>query len=352
MKKPIIPHSRPTIGQAEVNAVSKVIASGQIAQGEQVVAFEREFAKRMGVKYAAAVSSGTAALHLSLLSLGISNGAAVVLPSYVCTALLNAVNYTGAKAIIADINPTTLNMDPQDVAAKLTPNTKAIIVPHMFGLMSDMTELNMLGVPLIEDCAQSVGASRNGDMAGTLGRIGIYSFYATKMMTCGEGGMVLSNEKELIKRVKDDREYDNQAEYTERYNYKMTDLQAAMGRRQLDRLDDFIAHRRRIAAKYHQAFEKLPLGLPPKDAGHIYYRYNLNVGRNVDGWIDQMQAAGIACAKPVFKPLHQYLERSECPNSDAAYSQTLSIPIYPSLSDSDVERIVKAVAEISTGYNT
>lgn len=352
MTKPIIPHSRPTIGQAEIEAVSKVIASGQIAQGSEVTAFEEEFAHRMGVKYAAAVSSGTAALHLSLLSLDVSQGDEVIIPSFVCTALINAVNYIGAKPVIADIDPISLNIDPRDVANRITSNTKAIIIPHMFGLMADMAESSKLGIPLIEDCAQAVGASHNGYLSGSLGRIGVYSFYATKVMTSGEGGMVVSNEESLIERIKDFREYDNQVEYAVRYNYKMTDLQAAMGRRQLDYLDDFIARRRKIAAKYYQAFERLSLRLPPADVGHIYYRYNLNVGSKVGEWIEQMQAAGIACAKPVYKPLHHYFADSDCPNADEAYSQTLSIPIYPSLSDNDVERTVKAITEKSTRFNT
>jgi len=348
----MIPHSRPTIGEGEINAVTKVISSGRIAQGKEVAAFEEEFAHNMGVKYAAAVSSGTAALHLSLIALNVKTGDEVIIPSFVCTALLNAVNYTGATPIIADIDPASLNIDPSNVANKVTDSTRAIIVPHMFGLMADMRGLSKLGVPLIEDCAQAVGASRNEDMAGSLGRLGIYSFYATKVMTCGEGGMVVSNEEDLIERVKDTREYDNQEKYAVRYNYKMTDLQAAIGRQQLDHLDDFISRRRKIATEYHQAFDKLSSGLPPTDVGHIYYRYNLNVGQNVDGWIARLLAAGIASAKPVFKPLHQYLESGDCPNAEAAFSQTLSIPIYPSLSDNDVERIVEAVTIVSKILNT
>lgn len=352
MKKRIIPHSRPTIGQAEIDAATKVIASSQIAQGKQVAAFENEFARRIGVKYAAAVSSGTTALHLALLSLGVTEGDEVVLPSYVCTALLNAVNYVRAVPVIADIDPDSQNIDPADVAERVTAFTKAIIVPHMFGRMADMTEMYKLGVPLIEDCAQAVGASLDGDMAGSLGRLGVYSFYATKVMTCGEGGMVVSNEKALIERVKDAREYDNQGDYAVRYNFKMTDFQAAMGRQQLDQLADFIYQRRKIAAKYHQSFEKLSTGLPPADAGHIFYRYNLNVGRNVGRWIAQMQAAGIVCAKPVFRPLHQYVEGHSCPQADKAYKQIVSIPIYPTLSDADTDTIINAVTQIQNGMQT
>ena len=306
----------------------------------------------MGVKYAAAVSSGTAALHLALLGLEVSKGDEVIVPSFVCTALLNAVNYTGATPVIADIEPQTLNIDPQDVAAKIKPTTKAIVVPHMFGLMADIENLSRFGVPLIEDCAQSAGADWDGRMAGSFGKMGIYSFYATKVMTCGEGGMVVSDDEEVIDRVRRTRAYDNENKYAVRCNYKMTDFQAAMGRRQLGNLDDFIARRRKIAATYRKAFGNTELSLPPTDAGHIYYRYNLNVGHAVNDWIAEMRIVQIACARPVFKPLHHYLEGYACPRAEDAYAQTVSIPIYPSLSDGSVDRIVKAVSRISKKLNT
>jgi len=352
MKKPLIPHSRPTIGKEEIDAVSQVIASGQIAQGQAVAAFEEAFARKMGVRYAAAVSSGTAALHLALLALGVTPGMEVIIPSFVCTALLNVVNYTGATPVLADINPVTLNIDPSDVAGKVTASTGAIIVPHMFGLMADLAELRKFGVPLIEDCAQAVGADWDGKKAGSFGKIGIYSFYATKVMTCGEGGMVVSNENKLIDWIKQAREYDNVDAYALRYNYKMTDIQAAMGRQQLGRLNNLVARRREIAGQYRDAFDKLPFSMPPDSSSHIYYRFNLNVGKNVGRWIAQMEAAGVACARPVFKPLHLYLEGCRCTQADNAYEQMLSIPIYPHLSDGDVNKIVRAVTRISTKLNT
>ncbi len=352
MKKPIIQHSRPTIGQEEIEAVSKVIASGQIAQGSEVEAFEQEFANRIGARYAAAVNSGTAALHLSLQALGVSSGDEVIIPSYVCTALLNAVNYTGATPIIADIDPFTLNIDPDNVAEHITPRTKAIIVPHMFGLMADIGRLKKLGIPLIEDCAQAVGARSGDNMAGSLGAVGAFSFYATKMMTCGEGGMVVSDSKEIIDRVRQSREYDNQDTYSLRYNYKMTDIQAAMGRQQLKKLDDFIARRRDIAGLYNQAFIGLTIDLPRYENDHAFYRYNIRVNQDVPWWIGRMENAEIACAKPIYKPLHHYLNHGGCPQTDQVYQQALSIPIYPTLSDDDVKRIINAVTKLSAGFDT
>lgn len=347
MKRHVIPHSRPTIGKKEIDAVSKVIASGQIAQGREVEAFENEFAGRIGAKYAAAVSSGTAALHLALMALGVSPGDEVIIPSYVCTALLNAVNYIGATPVMADIDPDTLNIDPEDVARRISPSTNAIIVPHMFGLMADMEQLNGFGIPLIEDCAQAVGARSGNDMAGSLGAVGIFSFYATKMMSCGEGGMVVSDSKAVIDRVRQSREYDNRATYSVSYNYKMTDIQAAMGRQQLKSLDNFIVRRRKIAGLYKHTFGNLEIKLPHHDAQHVYYRYIILAESGVEDWIKHMKGEDVSCAKPVYKPLHHYLGSDDCPHADLVYHQALSIPIYPTLSDNDIDRIITAVSKTS-----
>ena len=342
----MIPHSRPTVGKEEIEAAAKVIASGQLAQGREVEAFEAEFAHKIGVKHAAAVSSGTAALHLALMALGVSAGDDVIVPSYVCTALLNAVSYTGATPVLADADPDTLNIDPESAAERLTSNTKAIIVPHMFGLMADMAVLQTLGVPLIEDCAQSVGACNGLSMAGSIGHAGIFSFYATKMMTCGEGGMVVSNSEALIDRVRQNRAYDNRNQYAIRFNYKMTDIQAAMGRQQLRSLSDFIGRRREIAGLYRQAFSSLEIDLPPHDEEHVFYRYNIQVNQDVDWWLEQMEIAGIGCAKPVFKPLHHYNDSPPCPQTDRIFKRTLSVPIYPTLTQEQTAKIIRAVTEI------
>ena len=174
-----IPHSRPTLGAGEIRAATAVIESGHIAEGEAAKDFENEFARRLGVGYAVATSSGTAALHLSLLAMGIGVGDEVIMPGYVCTALLNAVSYVGASPVLADINPQTYNIDPDDVKNRLTERTRAIVVPHLFGLPADMESLLALNVPIIEDCAQAVGGFYNGSPLGTLGDVGIFSFYAS-----------------------------------------------------------------------------------------------------------------------------------------------------------------------------
>ena len=198
-----IPHSRPTMGEEEVKAVAEVIRSGHIVEGEVVQRFEKNFAEKMGVQDAAAVSSGTAALHLTLLAMGIGPDDEVIIPSYVCTALFHAVQYVGAISVPAEIDPKTYNIDPDDVQKRITTRTKAIIVPHMFGLAANLDRLLNLDVPVIEDCAQAVGGTYHQKPLGTFGQASIFSFYATKMMATGEGGMVTSNSAEIIDCIRD-----------------------------------------------------------------------------------------------------------------------------------------------------
>ena len=184
----IIPHSKPSLGLKEVAALMRVMQSGQIAQGTAVDVFEKELAQITGVKGAVAVSSGTAALHLGLLALGIGKGDEVLLPSYVCTALLNAIHYTHATPRLVDIHPDSFNIDASMVKKSLSKRSKAIIVPHLFGLPADLDDLLAMGVPVIEDCAHALGMSYHGKTVGGFGVFSFASFYATKLITTGEGG--------------------------------------------------------------------------------------------------------------------------------------------------------------------
>jgi perosamine synthetase len=344
-KTKIIPHSRPTLGQAEIESVSRVMATSHIAQGQVVYDFEQAFAEYLGVKSAACTSSGTAALHLVLKAMGIGEQDEVVIPSYVCTALLNSVEYVGAKPILAEIDPDTYNLDPKDVKGRLSSRTKAIIVPHLFGLPADIDGLLALNIPIIEDCAQAVGSTYRQHFTGTFGKAAIFSFYATKVMTTGEGGMVISNSKDLIDRVKDLREYDHKDEYLVRYNYKMTDIHAAIGMVQLDRIKTFLRRRRDIAELYNQAFDSFGLQLPPQNKGHIYYRYVIGLGTDAEVLAKTLQNQGIGCARPVFLPLHRYLNLKGYYQTENAWEQALSIPIYPSLSTQDIDRLIDRCTE-------
>jgi dTDP-4-amino-4,6-dideoxygalactose transaminase len=339
-----IPHSKPTLGEEEAQAAAAAVASCHVAEGPAVAAFERELSARMGAPHAVAVSSGTAALHLALAAMGIGAGDEVVIPSFVCSALLNAVVYTGAVPVLADIDASTLNLDPQDVERRLSRRTRAVILPHMFGLPADLDRFLGLGVPVIEDCAQSIGASRGFRSVGSFGQAAVFSFYATKVIATGEGGMVATASPELAARVVDLKTYDKRDAHATRFNFKFTDIQAAVGRVQLARLNHFIGRRRAIARSYCSAFHGLTARLPPDDPGHIYFRYVLDIGADCTGFIRRATQDGIGCDRPVYMPMHRLLRLDGFPRTERAWRQCVSIPIYPSLTDADVERIIAVVS--------
>ena len=339
----IIPHSRPTIGSQEAKAVSKVIESGYIAEGEVVEQFEAACAKFLGIDHAISTNSGTSALHLTLLAMGVGTGDEVIIPSYVCSALLNAVNYTGATPVLADIHPDSYNLNVTDAKKRIKECTKAIIVPHLFGRAADMEPLLKLGVPIIEDCAQSIGSTYNRCPVGTLGEAAVFSFYATKVITTGEGGMIATNSEKIAARIRDLKAYDKRRDYMIRFNYKMTDIQAALGIAQLKQLGPIIRRRREIAARYNRAFKSLRLKLPPDDPGQIYFRYVLGLRADSDPWIEKLARLGIICERPIHVPLHRNLKLGGYPTTENAWRQSLSIPIYPALTNEEVSRIIESV---------
>lgn len=336
----MISHSRPTLDQDDYRHVMNVMKSGMLVQGEQVVRFEENLSSFIGVKNGVAVSSGTAAIHLSLIALGIGREDEVIIPSYVCPALLNAVMYVNAVPVIADINRSTFNIDADDLKKRITKKTKAIIVPHMFGLAAEIDRIISFGIPVIEDCAQSIGSLYQGHYTGTFGVCSIFSFYATKMLATGEGGMVLSDDDGLSRIIRELRDYDEKDLYSVRYNYKMTDIQAALGISQLKKVPSFIERRRKIADFYDGTLQKKTFSIPevPGERKHIYYRYVLLLD-NASGFIKEMKRKGIECKRPVFKPLHRYLGLSGYPVTEEIWNKAVSIPIYPSLSDEELRRI-------------
>ena len=340
-----IPHSRPTLGADEIKAVSEVIASGQIAEANVVKAFENAFARKIGVKYAVATSSGTAALHLTLLAMGTGENSEVIIPSYVCTALLNAINYVGATPVLAEIDAETCNLDADDVKKRITPKTRAIIVPHMFGLAADLDGLLELDVPVIEDCAQSVGACYRRKPLGTFGAASVFSFYATKVMTSGEGGMVVSNSRKIAEIADDLKSYDKRDSYKTRFNYKMTEIQAALGLNQLAQLDTFIARRRSIARSYIDAFKSLEIKLPREDPDHIYYRFITRMDTDTDRIKLMLSEKGVGCDRPIYLPLHRFLKINGYPVTEQVWEKSLSIPIYPSLTPKEVDRVIRVFTE-------
>ena len=352
----MIPHSRPTLDKDDIKEVVKVIQSGQIAQGEVVRKFEKKLSRFIGVKDAVAVSSGSAALHLSLLVLGIGKEDEVILPTYLCTAPLNAIRYVGADPVLCDINLMDFNIDVEEVKDKINKKTKAIIVPHIFGTPCQIDELQGFGIPIIEDCAHSIGAKYKGRRVGSFGKVSIFSFYATKMLTTGEGGMILSNSQKILNKIRDLRDYDEKKDYKVRYNYKLSDIQAGLGCSQLSKIPTFISKRKKIASVYNKEFERCDFKLPSvlgrhkcrpyKDRESVFYRYVIRVKGNVTKGLNELRRRGIVCRRPIFKPLHRYLKVGGFKNSEEVYNSAISIPIYPSLADEEIRKVVAEVKEV------
>jgi perosamine synthetase len=349
MTSPLITHSQPTLDEQDARAVAQAVRSGWPAQGARVEQFERRMAAFVGVRGGVAVSSGTAALKLALLALGVKRGDEVILPSYVCAAPWLAAHQIGAKPKLVDIEPDTYAIDPVQAKKALTRRTRAIIVPHLFGLPADLSRLQTLHVPLIEDCAQTLGATERGRRVGSVGAASVCSFYATKLFCTGEGGMLLSGKAVILEKARVLREYDEEPLLVPAsFNRKMTDLQAALGISQLRRLRRFLRRRRAIAEMYRKAFAGADVAVPviPTGRTHCFYRYVIRLRRRaVEKVMARLERRGVQCRRPVFRPLHQYLKLKGFPESEEAHRVALSVPIYPAMTDRMVARVITALHE-------
>lgn len=321
-----IPHSRPTIGSEEMDAVQRVLESGHLAQGREVAAFEDECAAMVGRKHGVAVNSGTAALHLALIGMGVSSGDTVAMPSYACAALVQAVAWQGATPVLCDIGA-DYNIDPE----RVPDSVMGVIVPHLFGATARLPK----NPSVIEDLAHSIGGP-----TGNASILAIASFYATKMMTTGEGGMLLTDDEGLADLARDLRDYDNRDDFQVRRAYKMTDFQAAMGRVQLKRLPDFIARRAEIAAQYDAGLAGLSLERP-RIEDSVYFRFVIATPERdaLESWLS---ARGIGVCRPVYRPAHHTVG-GDCPRSERAHRENLSLPIYPSLTTAEASFVIKSI---------
>lgn len=347
-KSPPVPHSRPWITAADVRAVARTVRSGALAQGAEVARFEAEVGAFLGLPPGVAVSSGTAALHLALLGLGIGPGDEVILPSYTCVAPFHAVEYVGATPRLADVDPVTYNLDPADVRRRITRRTRAVIVPHQFGLPADLERLLALGLPVIEDCAQAIGARQRGRPVGSSGAASIVSFYATKLLTTGEGGMVLSRDGRLLNRLRDRRDYDERRRHAVRFNYKLTDFQAALGRSQLRRLPAMLSRRAAIAARYRRGWADLPVSLPSAPAGgtHAFHRFVVGVPGAAARAARQLYRLGVTARLPVFQPIHVTLRLDGFPGTAHAFRHGLSVPLYPALTPREESLVIRGLQRV------
>ena len=355
MSKGFIPAAKPIVGDAEREAVDAVLRSGMLAQGKEVAAFEQEFsAQLLDGRPAVAVSSGTSGLHLGLLAAGIGPGDEVIVPSFTFAATGNAVALTGATPVFADIEPAHYCLDAEHVATLVTERTKGIMPVHLYGHPADMPALSRVaeqhGLAIFEDAAQAHGATLDGARVGTFGTFGAFSFYPTKNMTSGEGGMVSIGDPELarvlalLRNQGMARQYENELIG---FNARMTDLHAAIGRVQLTALAGRTRARQDNARFFDSHLEGV--GLPAVAAGaeHVYHQYTITVPDGRDAFAAALKeehqvGAGVYYPIPTHR-LPSFGRTDDLPVTEQAARTVLSLPVHPSLDDEDRDRIVTAV---------
>lgn len=346
----IVQHNKPSLSEHEISSVEEVLRSGFIAQGNQVEEFEKKISDYVGISNCIAVNSGTTSLYLALYALDIKEGDEVIVPTYVCSALLNAIFLHRAVPVLADINPDDYNINWSQVEEKITPKTRAIIVPHIHGMPALIPAATFNGIPIVEDCATALASSLNGQAAGTLGQLAILSFYATKYITTGEGGAILTTNDLLANIVKDYREFDCRENYIPRFNFQMTDIQAALGKAQLNRVSEFITRRKFIAAEYQAFFagQGITWQHSSHDIQYNHYRFVINLDRlNRDKLKRNLEVRNIKTIIPIEHKelLHNYLKLSErdFPVAEQVVNTTLSLPIYPGLQDTELAYILETL---------
>ncbi|MGH8932569.1 MAG: DegT/DnrJ/EryC1/StrS family aminotransferase [Egibacteraceae bacterium] len=333
----------------------RVLASGILTQGREVGAFEEEFSLLVEGRHCVAVGSGTSALHLGMAAAGIGRGDEVIVPSFSFAATANAVRWCGATPVFADIEPSSFCLDVGATAAAVTPRTAALMPVHLYGHPADMAGFTDLarskGLLLAEDAAQAHGARLDGRPAGALGEVAAFSFYPTKNMTTGEGGMIVTASAEIARTARLLRNQGMERRYVHEivgYNARMTDLAAAIGRVQLERLTGWNAARRATAQRYDAALQGVvtPRAAPRVD--HAYHQYTIR-SADRDRLRGRLRARGIGCEVYYRVPIHRQRAYSldglgaDLPETDRAAAEVLSIPIHPGLSDAEVEAVISAV---------
>ena len=360
---PFIPVYKPWLTGLERDYVTECLDSTWISsKGAFVERFEREFADYVGAKYAAAVCNGTAAVHLTFLALGIGPGDEVIVPTLTFIASVNPVVYCGATPVFVDSNPRTWQLDVQDVARKLTPRTKAISAVHLYGLPADMTALRSLanrsGVALVEDCAEAIGSRIDGRHVGTAGDIAAFSLFGNKAITTGEGGMVVTDRDDLHKlvfRLKGQGLVQAGGYWHDiiGYNYRMTNICAAIGCAQMTRIDEVVQRKIDLADRYRQRLKHVD-GVVMHESHderylHSHWMVTVLVGRSTrDAVRTYMAEKGIE-TRPVFPPVHQmpmyrHLQ-AHCPVAEDLSARGINLPSWPLISDAEVDRVVEALAE-------
>lgn len=344
--------ARPVLEVEERAAVDRVLRSGMLAQGPEVAAFEEAFAAYVDVEHAVAVNSGTSGLHLGLLAAGVGPGDDVIVPSFTFAATANAVALAGATPVFVDIEPGFLTLDPAAVRDAVTPRTVGMIPVHLFGHPCDLTELHRVArdhdLFILEDAAQAHGATWSGRRVGSGSLAGVFSFYPTKNMTTGEGGMITTSDDEVARRCRllrnqgMSRRYDNEIIG---FNLRMTDIAAAIGRVQLGRLPGWTASRRANARDFDQRLRRVEVPPVRAGAGPVYHQYTIQSDQR-DDLRERLRLAGVESAVYYPTPVHRlppFARPAHLPVTEDATRRVLSLPVHPFLSDEARTRIVRAV---------
>ena len=362
----MIPLAQPVLGEEEEAAVVEVLRSGQLSLGPRVPAFERAFAQRLGVPFASAVSSGTAGLHLALRAVGVEEGDEVVTSPFSFVASANAVLFERARPVFADIDPVTLNLHPDAARAAVTDRTKALLPVHIFGFPADLPAFEAIGLPIVEDACEALGATHaDGVPVGGRGHPAVFGFYANKQLTTGEGGMVTLGDPALKQRLDSER---NQGRAPDMgwldhdrlgFNYRLTDIQSAIGLVQLERLDGMLADRARVAGWYREALAGIEdLTLPCPDfggdvRGWFVFVVQLPRGVDRDATVRALSERGIQ-SKPYLPAIHLmsfYRERfghreGEFPVCEDVAARSIALPFFPAMAEGQVARVAAELRDI------
>jgi perosamine synthetase len=341
----------PDVGDEELAAVAEVFASGQLTMGEKVRELEELLARAAGTEHAVAVSSGTAALHVAVLAADIRAGDEVLVPAYTFPATANVVALVGARPVLVDVDPVTMNVDPADAARRVTQRTKAIPGVNLFGRPARLEELPDL--PILEDAAGALGASHRGRPCGGLGLLGCFSFHPRKIVTTGEGGAVTTNDADLAERARQLRHHgwtpSNAYEDLPRggFNYRLSDILCAIGIPQLRKLDELLAARERVARGYDERLGDLDVVLPRADDGdrHGWQAYVVQLDRRDDA-LAGLREAGIQAQIGTYA-LHRlgaYRDQGSFPGADAAFERALALPLHTRLGDAELDRVAGTLA--------
>jgi perosamine synthetase len=353
----MIPPARPDLGPEEIAAVTEVLNSGMIAQGRKVAELEERWATFCGVKHALALSNGTAALMSIFAGLGLGPGDEVITVSHTFNGTVSSILYAGATPVFVDIEPDTYLMDAGRIEAAITPRTRAICPVSLFGVVVDMDAIQAIadrhGLIVVEDACQAHGAMYRGRRAGSFG-YGAFSLYGTKNMTTGEGGFVTTSDDRLADWISMYRNQGMRQRYHHEilgYNFRMTDIAAAVGLAQLDKLERNTARRQAVARRYDEALADLPIQLPtcPEGRTHVYHQYTITVGPERDLIVAEMKDAGVSCGIYYPIPCHKQpyvLElglEADLPVTDAVAAATMSLPMYPGLTEGEQDQVIAAL---------